>query len=276
MFKDWSEFENIRNQVEGKKILIYVHGFNSNLADAVDCAHGMCCGNFVDLVIVFDWPSRGERQGETLIQRYGSDCEAVVQNSLPLQLLLIMTLKEAASVSILGHSMGCRIVKHALDEVSHNARIFASISSANQNKLWNSGNRKSKNAKKLGYKLKHLILKQADLSISDWDFFHQLDFYRDVGVHLICNNSDKPLYLSGKLVNGNDRVGQTERIIEYYRRKGNKMYNFEPNILYNLKVYNLTEKLQVYDIGKNKDAFLQHTYFHDQKFKDVLNGIFKQ
>ncbi|MGY3437248.1 MULTISPECIES: alpha/beta hydrolase [unclassified Marinovum] len=94
------------------EVIVFVHGFNTNFAEAAYRLAQMAHDFDADVpVISFSWPSGGDPRG------YAYDRDSVIQSRDALESLLIALARDR-KVMIVAHSMGSQLVMEVLRQVS--------------------------------------------------------------------------------------------------------------------------------------------------------------
>lgn len=110
-----NEFQqDIRTQSHGKRVGIFVHGYNYNFQESLFRLTQMAADSDIDSVpILFSWPSQGTLTG------YVADREAVLYSRDYLQQLIISVSQDKGTGQILlfGHSMGGMLIMETLRQL---------------------------------------------------------------------------------------------------------------------------------------------------------------
>lgn len=97
---------------QGRKVFLFVHGYNIATQDALVLGASMSSGaGFDGIPIVFTWPSKGENPFDAF--RYASELDRCDESAEALQQVLGQ-LEGASEVHLVAHSMGGRLLLQAL------------------------------------------------------------------------------------------------------------------------------------------------------------------
>jgi esterase/lipase superfamily enzyme len=120
-----ARFRETVADVPGRRVLVFVHGFNNRFEDAVYRFAQIAHDSEADAVpVLFTWPSRGS------VLAYGYDRESTnySRDALEEVLAALARSPEVGEVSILAHSMGNWLTLEALRQMAiRNGRIPAKI-----------------------------------------------------------------------------------------------------------------------------------------------------
>jgi esterase/lipase superfamily enzyme len=174
-----------------RKVLIFVHGFNTNFEDAVYRFAQIVQDSGTDAApVLFTWPSRGRPL------EYLYDKESATNSRDALEYLLARASQDpnVSDVTILAHSMGNWIALEALRQMAIRHR-------------------------RLPAKIKNVIMASPDLDV---DVFRSE--YREFGepkprFTLFLSKDDDALSLSRFLAGEKDRLGSVDPDVEPYRSK---------------------------------------------------------
>jgi esterase/lipase superfamily enzyme len=178
------------NLPKGRRVLIFVHGFNNQFQDAVYRFAQIVHDSGVKAApVLFAWPSRGN------VFAYGYDRESTnfSRDAFEETVWQISQDSEVEDVSILGHSMGAWLVMEGMRQMAIRHG-------------------------KLPSKIKNIILASPDIDVDV--FATQWLALRDSDVRttIFVSRDDRALRLSRRLAGRVDRVGQIDtRNAAYYR-----------------------------------------------------------
>ncbi len=178
------------NLPKGRRVLIFVHGFNNQFQDAVYRFAQIVHDSGVKAApVLFTWPSRGR------VFAYGYDRESTnfSRDAFEETVWQISQDPQVEEVTILGHSMGAWLVMEGLRQMAIRRG-------------------------KLPSNIKNIILASPDIDVDV--FATQWLALKDSNVRttLFVSRNDRALRLSRRLAGRVDRVGQIDtRNVDYYR-----------------------------------------------------------
>src|SRR5271166_3505936 len=107
------------HSVKGRRVVIFVHGFNTRFDDSVFRLAQIIHDSRADVApILFSWPSRGS------IFDYNYDRESTNFSRADLVYVIRQAVRsrDVSEITIMAHSMGCWLAVEALRDILHEAR----------------------------------------------------------------------------------------------------------------------------------------------------------